>query len=160
MRTVGAASSRWLHFFSPAGIERYFREREHLRAQGASADQLRALSERYGASATHVSGAAGPAYASLGGTRRDGIIVTGQDTRNAYALAERVALPEQDHQHADQEEAFYVISGDLAVEVEGVNVTAPAGSFVLVPRGLRRRHIARAGTTILAIFSPGSSVPH
>lgn len=62
--------------------------------------------------------------------------------------------------HADQEEAFYVISGTLFVEIEGVTLTAPARSFVLVPRGVRRRDIAPPGTRMLTIFSPGHTVPH
>jgi quercetin dioxygenase-like cupin family protein len=160
MRTLGSAPSRWLHFFSPAGIERYFRERERLRAQGASADQLRALSERHGASQVPRSRAAEPAYASPGDARQAGIVVTGRNTRDAYALAERSALPEQDHTHADQEEAFYVISGELVVDVAGAMVTAPPGSFVLVPRGIPRRHRAAPGTRLLAVFSPGHAIPH
>ncbi len=160
MRTVAAALSRWLHFFSPAEIERYFVERERLRDQGASPDQLRALSQRYSVGAARVGRASGPAYVSSVGARREGLVVTGRDTRNAYALVERAALPEHDHEHRDQEEAFYVIHGELTVEVEGSSLTAPARSFVLVPRGLRRRHIAAAGTRLLAIFSPGRIVPH
>jgi quercetin dioxygenase-like cupin family protein len=160
MRTIGAAPSRWLHFFSPAEIERYFVERERLREAGANADELRALSEQFGVGATIQSQSAEPAYVSSPGARRDGVVVTGRATRNAYALAERVALPEDEHVHADQEEAFYVISGTLLIEIEGVTLTASARSFVLAPRGVRRRHIAAPGTTVLTIFSPGHTVPH
>lgn len=77
---------------SPAEMEHYFRERERLRAQGASADHLRGLSERHGASHVALSRAAEPAYVSLGDARPDGIVVTGRDTRDAYALAERRTL--------------------------------------------------------------------
>jgi quercetin dioxygenase-like cupin family protein len=92
--------------------------------------------------------------------RADGVVVTGRETRQAYTLAERAALPEQDHQHHDHEGAFYVIRGELAVDVEGMSLTMLARSFVLVPRGLRRRHLAAAGTRVLAISSPGHLVPH
>jgi quercetin dioxygenase-like cupin family protein len=92
--------------------------------------------------------------------RQAGIIVTGRDTRQAYALAERDALPAQDHTHADQEEAFYVISGELTVETAGTRETLLPGSFVLVPRGIPRRHTAAPGTRLLAVFSPGHTVPH
>ena len=160
MRTIGSAPSRWLHFFSPAEIERYFVDRERQRDQGARADQLRALSHRYGVGDALLSHAAEPVYVSSVDTRRDGVVATGVVTRNAYALADRSTLPTPDHVHADQEEAFYVMAGDLTVEVEGVSLTAPARSFVLVPRGRQRRHIAATGTRLLAIYSPGHVIPH
>ena len=62
--------------------------------------------------------------------------------------------------HPDQEEAFYVVAGELAVDIEGVSLTAPARSFVLIPRGRQRRHIAATGTRLLTIYSPGHVVPH
>jgi quercetin dioxygenase-like cupin family protein len=160
MRTVGSAPSLWLHFFSPAEIERYFVERERLRDQGASADKLRAPSHRYNVGDAPLSQAAERVYVSSVDTRRDGVVATGAETRNAYALADRSTLPAQDHVHTDQEEAFYVMSVELTVEVEGVLLTAPARSFVLVPRGRQRRHIAATGTRLLTIYSPGHVVPH
>jgi mannose-6-phosphate isomerase-like protein (cupin superfamily) len=160
MRTIGSTPSRWLHFFSPAEIEDYFIQRERLREAGASADQLRALSGRYGVGETIQTATAGPAYTSLPGARPNGIVVTGQATRDAYALAELTSVPEDNHVHSDQEEAFYVISGELAVEAQGVVLNAITGSFVLVPRGLPHRHTTTPGTRLLAIYSPGHTVPH
>jgi mannose-6-phosphate isomerase-like protein (cupin superfamily) len=160
MRTTGAEKSRWLHFFSPATIERYFVERERLRESGASAEGLRALSQRHSVGEDADNGATEPAYASLVDARPDGGIVTGRDTRNAYALVERSVLPQEYHEHADQEEAYYVISGELVVDVDGVALSAPERSFVLVPRGVRHRHLAASGSSLLAIFSPGHAIPH
>jgi quercetin dioxygenase-like cupin family protein len=160
MRTIGSAPSRWLHLFSPAEIERYFVERERLRGQGASADQLRALSHSYSVGDAPLSHAAEPVYVSSVDTRRDGVVATGAVTRNANALAERSTLPAQDHVHVDQEEAFYVMSGEITVEVEGVSLRAPARSFILVRRGCQRRHSAAPGTRLLTIYSPGHIVPH
>ena len=121
---------------------------------------MKAPSGRSASSPESLSRAAEPVYVSSVDTRRDGVVATGAETRNAYALADRSMLPEQDHVHTDQEEAFYVVSGELAVEVEGVSLTVPARSFVLVPRGRRRRHIAAPGTRLLTIYSPGHVVPH
>lgn len=160
MRTIGSTPSRWLHFFSPAEIEGYFIERERLREAGASAEQLRALSGRYGVGDTRQSLPAEPAYASSPGARRGGVVVTGQATRDAYALAELTWLPEDAHVHSDQEEAFYVMSGKLGVEADDVVLTATARSFVMVPRGLRHRHVTTPGTRLLAIYSPGHTVPN
>jgi mannose-6-phosphate isomerase-like protein (cupin superfamily) len=61
-------------------------------------------------------------------------------TRGAYALRDNTAPPRFTsvplHIHRDAEEAFYVVSGQLAVLAGGQRVTAAAGSFVLIPRGL------------------------
>jgi quercetin dioxygenase-like cupin family protein len=160
MRTVGATPSRWIHFFSPAQIEGYFLERERLREQGVSADQLRALSKSYGVSDDQFSGEVERAYVSPVRAHPDGVVVSGPHTRNAYALVEPAVLPHQEHAHADQEEAFYVLSGELAIEIDGEMLTVPTSSFVLVPRGLRRRHIATESTRALAIYSPGHAIPH
>lgn len=82
MRTIGTTPSRRLHFFSPAGMDQYFVERERLREAGASADELRALSARHGATQVDPDGAAGEPYASVPRGDRDGFIVTGGATRN------------------------------------------------------------------------------
>jgi len=159
MRTVGSAPARWLHFFSPAGIERYFRAREQLREQGATAEELRALSAQHGASAPSSADIAEPVYA-IEGLPWDGrVVATGRDTRDAYAVVERSTLPEAVHEHADQEEAFYVLSGELTVEAEGATITAAPGTFVLVPRGVAHRHIAAPDAFVLAVYSPGHAIP-
>jgi quercetin dioxygenase-like cupin family protein len=158
MRTIGAASSRWLHVFSPAEIERYFVEREGMRAAGASLEQLSALRERYGVGESNTDVVAAPAFVSS--RRHDGIVVGGAATRDSYALAEYSALEEDEHAHAEQEEAFYVISGELVIEVDGVTLTLQPHAFALVPRKVRHRHIVPRGTHLLAIFSPGFLVPH
>ena len=106
MRTIGSDSSRWLHFFSPAAIERYFVERERLRKYGATAEQLRALSLRYSVGEIACRGNAEHAYASAVDSRRDGTVVTGSETRYAYALAEQSALPDEAHVHTNQEGSF------------------------------------------------------
>ena len=159
MRTVGSAPARWLHFFSPAGIERYFRAREQLRERGATAEELRALSAQHGASVPPSAEVAKPPYA-IEGTPRDGrVVATGGDTRDAYAVVERSTLPEAVHEHADQEEAFYVLAGELTVEADGVTTTAAPGTFVLVPRGVAHRHVASPDAFVLAVYSPGHAIP-
>ena len=39
------------------------------------------------------------------------------------------------HRHPAEEEAWYVLDGDLTFTVEGESFRAGAGSFVIVPRG-------------------------
>jgi hypothetical protein len=60
---------------APAEIERYFVECERLRDQGASADQLHALSHSYGVGDGPLSHAVERVYMSPVDTRRDGVVV-------------------------------------------------------------------------------------
>lgn len=81
-----------------------------------------------------------------------------EDTNGAYSLIE--AMIEGDgpplHIHASEEEAFYVLEGELSVTVGERNIKAMPGSFVLVPR--RTVHtFSKVGTgsaKILIIISP------
>lgn len=64
------------------------------------------------------------------------------DTGGAYCLMEHVLTPASNppmHIQTDEEEAFYVIDGqiefEIEFEVEGQLVLARAGTFALVPRG-------------------------
>jgi quercetin dioxygenase-like cupin family protein len=60
------------------------------------------------------------------------------------------------HIHRDHEETFYVIDGELTVRVGPRAFTAPAGSFVVVPRGTVHQP-SNPGTEparVLLIFSP------
>jgi quercetin dioxygenase-like cupin family protein len=159
MRTVGSAAARWLHFFSPAGIERYFRAREQLRERGATADELAALSAQHAASVPSSADVGEPAYAIEGPSWDDRVVASGRDTRDAYAVVERSILPEAVHEHADQEEAFFLLSGELTVEADGVTTTATPGTFVLVPRGVAHRQILVPDALVLAIYSPGHVIP-
>jgi mannose-6-phosphate isomerase-like protein (cupin superfamily) len=54
-------------------------------------------------------------------------------------------------------EAFYVLEGELTMQLEDETVAAPAGSFVLVPPGVRHRFSNPGGTParFLTFFTPG-----
>lgn len=54
------------------------------------------------------------------------------------------------------EELYLVLEGEAVFEVDGVEVRAPAGTFVFVPDpGSRRRAVARRdGTRVLAMGAP------
>ena len=41
------------------------------------------------------------------------------------------------HAHVDEDDSFYVLEGELTFTVEDEEVLAPAGTFVLVPPGVR-----------------------
>ena len=68
------------------------------------------------------------------------------DTGGAYCLMEHVLTPASNppmHIQTDEEEAFYVIDGQIELEVEGQLVRARAGTFALVPRR-RSPHVPSA----------------
>ena len=60
------------------------------------------------------------------------------------------------HTHADEDDAFYVLDGELIFTVEDEDVPAPAGTFVLVPPGVRHTFANRTSTPvrILNIHAP------
>jgi mannose-6-phosphate isomerase-like protein (cupin superfamily) len=67
------------------------------------------------------------------------IKVAEAQTRGAYAVREN-SVPAHSggvplHLHRAAEEAFYVLEGELTVFAESRALAAPAGSFVLIPRG-------------------------
>lgn len=61
------------------------------------------------------------------------------DTGGRYSLIEYEAGPEftgpAPHIHLEMEESFYVVDGVFNVQVGDEVVRAPAGTFVLIPRG-------------------------
>ena len=63
----------------------------------------------------------------------------GDDTRGAYTLCEYTAAPSAGpppHIHHNDDEAFYLLEGELTVRVGGREALATAGSFVFLPRGV------------------------
>lgn len=67
------------------------------------------------------------------------IKATTSATNGAYSLTEMIVSPRAEgpppHQHENCEEAFYIVSGQLDFEVDGEKMDAPAGTFIVVPRG-------------------------
>ncbi|HSL00171.1 MAG TPA: cupin domain-containing protein [Rubrobacteraceae bacterium] len=94
----------------------------------------------------------------LGG--RMAVKVRDEHTAGAYSIHDNTIPPgspgPRPHLHRDHEEAFYVVEGELTVRVGGRKLTAPAGSFVVVPRGIVHQP-SNQGTKparVLLIFSP------
>ena len=84
--------------------------------------------------------------------------VVGADTGGAYSLLEIELTgdgPPQ-HIHKTEDEAFYVLEGEMKVLMGERTITVTAGSFVFIPRGMVHAW-CRSGqepAKILAIFSP------
>ena len=82
------------------------------------------------------------------------------DTAGSYSVHDNVIpagspgpLP---HLHRDHEETFYVLEGELTVRIGERTITAPVGSFVVIPRGVVHQpsNPGTEPTRVLLIFSP------
>ncbi|MDQ4129221.1 MAG: cupin domain-containing protein, partial [Actinomycetota bacterium] len=60
------------------------------------------------------------------------------------------------HLHRSHEEAFYVLEGELTLRAGSRKIAAPAGSFVVVPRGVAHQpsNPGTEPTRVLLVFSP------
>lgn len=87
---------------------------------------------------------------------------TGADTGGAFSLLEATEPPNFGpplHIHHDCAEAFYVLEGEYRIFVEGTEHRCPAGSFILIPSGLR--HGFRVGdkpSRKLNLYAPAEMV--
>jgi mannose-6-phosphate isomerase-like protein (cupin superfamily) len=86
--------------------------------------------------------------------------VRDEDTAGAYSMYDNT-IPAgspgpRPHIHRHQEEAFYILEGELTVRVGTRTITASAGSFVVVPRGVIHQpsNPGVQPTRFLLIFSP------
>ena len=86
--------------------------------------------------------------------------VRDEDTAGAYSIYDNTIPPEapgpRPHLHRHHEEAFYVLEGELTVRVGPRTIMAPAGSFVVVPRGVVHQpsNPRPEPTRVLLMFSP------
>lgn len=161
MWTVGSGPSRYLHLFSPAGIENWFFERARLQASGATADELSAARTRHGVRGERTSAPSVLPYAVLSrDAAEDPLVVRGGDTNGAYAILGFTSVaggpPVRPHVHRNEEEAFYVADGEMTITLAGETHAAPAGTFVLVPRGTVHSYAHRGDgpARVLLIVSP------
>jgi mannose-6-phosphate isomerase-like protein (cupin superfamily) len=86
--------------------------------------------------------------------------VVGEQTGGGYALVE-TAVPAGSsgpppHVHEGEEEAFYVLEGEVTILVGDRTLTAGPGSFALVPRGMVHTFSNQGDreTRFLVILSP------
>jgi hypothetical protein len=71
-------------------------------------------------------------------------------------------IPEHDKTNPHSSEELYVVmSGHATLKLDGETQDAPAGTFVVVPAGIKRTAVARdAGTTVLAISGGPEGKPY
>jgi len=90
------------------------------------------------------------------------IKATADATAGAYSVTEMTVSPTTKgpppHHHESCEEAFYIVAGQLDFEIDGEPKSAPAGSFVVVPRGAEHVYtnpLDEPATVIVLISPPG-----
>ena len=57
------------------------------------------------------------------------------------------------HRHDDEDELFYVIEGQLFIELEAETLTLNPGEFVVIPRGVEHRPFAPEEVSVM-LFEP------
>ncbi len=85
----------------------------------------------------HVPAESGTAYWGPGELMT--FLITGEETGGAFFMAEISVVPgggTPPHIHSREDEAFRLIEGTLTIQVGGDTITASAGDFVFLPRGI------------------------
>jgi len=65
-------------------------------------------------------------------------LATGEDTNGAYALIHVLVPPGSGpppHIHRREDEAFFVLEGQMSFQVDGRKISAAAGAWVTLPKG-------------------------
>jgi quercetin dioxygenase-like cupin family protein len=83
----------------------------------------------------------------------------GEQTNGVLSAFENVIPPGQGpplHTHANEDESWYVLAGDLRFKLGSELRAAPTGSFVFVPRGSPHcfQNVGSDPARILVIFTP------
>ena len=79
----------------------------------------------------------GPAFSAAGDVYR--FLATGEQTGGAYVLSEARVLPgggPPPHIHHREDEAFFVLEGEITFTLGGRKVVAKPGMFIQGPRGI------------------------
>lgn len=89
------------------------------------------------------------------------ILASGEDTGGAFSLIHAVVPPgggPPPHIHRREDEAFYVLDGDLTFTADGSSFTAGVGSWITLPKGslhFFRNTGTKAATMLIAVTPSG-----
>jgi quercetin dioxygenase-like cupin family protein len=91
------------------------------------------------------------------------LLAHNQSGEGAYSLIHLTAPPELEtpyHLHHDEDEAFYVLEGELTVIRNGEKIVAGPGSYIFLPRGVPHgfRVSCANGSKVLIHVIPGGKV--
>lgn len=91
----------------------------------------------------------GQSLSVVGDTYR--IIISGKQTGGAYAVIDMMVPPgggPGPHAHADIQELFYIVDGEIEFKTEAGKYIAKKGSFVNIPKGGEVHAFKNAGTAM------------
>jgi quercetin dioxygenase-like cupin family protein len=83
-------------------------------------------------------------------------LATGDETNGAYAMWEAIVLPgggPPPHVHSREEEAFYVLEGEIIFSTGGRKIVATAGMFLNMPVGVPHAFKNESNRTARMIIS-------
>jgi quercetin dioxygenase-like cupin family protein len=89
-------------------------------------------------------------------------VVTRAETGGAYGISEHLLTAAANppmHVHLYEDEAFYVLDGEIELVVDGRSAVAGAGCFALVPRGVPHAFAVRSETARMLAIVSGADVP-
>ena len=96
----------------------------------------------------------------------NGLVVTKalrSETGGSYGLTENTVTPRSVppmHVHADEEEAFYLLEGEIDFLVDGEVINARPGTFTMIPRGAPHTFsVLTEQARFLVIASAGGGEP-
>lgn len=80
------------------------------------------------------------------------------ETAGAYSLTEHLVTAASNppmHIQSDEEEAFYILEGEVELEVDGTVVTATPGTFAMVARGAAHTFRVLTDTARMLVICSG-----
>ena len=85
-------------------------------------------------------------------------VATREETNGAYEVTEHLLTAASNpplHIQLDEDEAFYVIDGEIEFTVDGAQVVAGAGTFAFVPRGASHTFDVRTDVARMLVITSG-----
>jgi len=61
------------------------------------------------------------------------------------------------HKHEHEDELFYVLKGEFNLEFRDKTVTLTAGEFIIVPKGVEHRPVAKNEVSVM-LFEPATTI--
>lgn len=105
----------------------------------------------------HVGPGEGDAFSAVGDVYR--VLASGDQTAGVYSLCEIRVSPNNGpppHVHSREDEAFFVLEGELMFQVGDDQIMARAGTFIHGPRGIPHmfKSIGQSPARILVLVMP------
>ncbi len=85
--------------------------------------------------------------------------ITADETGDRFSAAEYTVMPQTGpplHLHEREDEAFWILEGEVTFSVDGTKITAPTGSFVYGPRDVPHtfKNLTAKPARMLLIVTP------